>query len=356
MRVALIALVASGSACSGPARRTAAPHAAAPIAIIAAERGFDGVRLVAIDEHGDRRFALLEPSGAATRDTNPALSPDGKWVVFSSSRERTLDGTSLWIAKVGEGEVPMRLTEGAWIDSHPAWTADGESIVFSSTRTGGDFDLYSLRIADGRMVGEPVALTSADGHEVTPVPMRDGTIIYTSVGSDPAGLESHLSARAPDGATSRVTDGPTDAAPALSPDERTLVFSRSVAHAAGADAELWTMPVENSQAAAPLIELPLTDESGPVWSRDGRYLFATSVLRGAEGNAVFSSVIFVDLRVRPFRARMLVDRVGAIARLTPAVASVSLDASALAGNPEYLPELKRIMAGPIAKQKLEGSR
>ncbi len=276
--------------------------------------------------------------------------------MFASSRERRLEGTSLWIAPVRESATPVRLTQGAWIDSHPAWTPDGTSVVFSSTRDGGDFDLYSLRIDNGHALGEPLALTSADGHEVTPVAMRDGTIVYTAVGSDPASLESHIAARAPDGNTRRVTDGPTDAAPALSPDERTLVFSRSVVHSAGADAELWSMPLENPQAATPLIDLPLTDESGPVWSRDGHYLFATSVLRGAEGNAVFSSVIFLDLRVRPFRARILVDRVGAIARLTPAVASVSLDASALADNPEYLPELKRIMAGPIAKQKAEGSR
>jgi len=81
--------------------------------------------------------------------------------------------------------------------------------------------------------------------------------------------------------------------------------------------------------------------------------FATSILRGAAGNVVFSSVIVIDMRERPLHARLLVDRVGAIPRLTPAVTRTALDASALAANPEYLPELRRIMAGAIAKQKLE---
>jgi Tol biopolymer transport system component len=183
--------------------------------------------------------------------------------------------------------------------------------------------------------------------------MRDGTIVFTSVSIAGTTLESHIAARSPDGTIRRITTGVTDASPALSPDERTLVFSRSKEHAAGHDAELWTMPLDNEQAATPLVELPLTDESGPVWSADGRFLFATSVLRGAEGNAVFSSVIVVDLRSRPHRARMLVDRVGAIARLTPAIARTALDANALAADPEYLPELKRIVSGAIANQKLE---
>ena len=105
--------------------------------------------------------------------------------------------------------------------------------------------------------------------------------------------------------------------------------------------------------ATVLLELPLTDESGPVWSPDGRYVFATSLLRGAEGNAVFSSVIVIDTQALPLTARLLQDRTGAIARLTPAIARVQLDARALARDPEYLPELARIMAAAMAAQKLE---
>ncbi|MGN6106654.1 MAG: hypothetical protein ACTHU0_16225, partial [Kofleriaceae bacterium] len=71
-------------ALSGCAARTevAAPVPAQRdhIAIVAAERGPRGARLVAIDEHGDRSFELLVPVRAAegiVRDTNPAISPDG---------------------------------------------------------------------------------------------------------------------------------------------------------------------------------------------------------------------------------------------------------------------------------------
>jgi hypothetical protein len=87
-----------------------------------------------------------------------------------------------------------------------------------------------------------------------------------------------------------------------------------------------------------------------VWSRDGRFVFATSALRGAAGNVVFSSVIHVDTTETPATARILEDRTGAIERLTPAIACEPLDAAALRADREYLPELARIVARAIDEQ------
>ena len=148
-----------------------------------------------------------------------------------------------------------------------------------------------------------------------------------------------------------------DSSPSLSPDGTRLAFVRPVDRPTPADApsglpavqldaDLWIAP-RHGQTAERLADLPLTDEGGPVWSRDGRFVFATSLLRGAAGNAVFSSVIVIDLRGEPRIARILEDRVGAIARLTPAIAAAQLDASALDADPEYLPELARITAAAL---------
>ncbi|HUS30107.1 MAG TPA: hypothetical protein VMZ53_16485 [Kofleriaceae bacterium] len=275
--------------------------------------------------------------------------------MFASSRDRSLDTTSLWIARLVADAVPARLTAGDAIDSHPTWSRDGRSIVFASTRDGGDFDLYRLAIADGRASGEPQPLTRGDGHEITPTIASDGTIVYASVTPKADGsIDSHLEARAPDGTITSLTAGPADASPQLSPDDRTIAFSRPQEHEAGLDGELWTMPV-HSDAALRVIDLPLTDESGPVWSPDGRYLFATSILRGANGNAVFSSVIVIDTHASPRKARLLADRSGAVARLTPAIARRDLDSAALASDPEYLPELARIMAAAMATQSPSSS-
>jgi len=345
-------LLSIAIACACGSRPVAEPRPAKRIAIIAAERGPQGARLVVLDERGDRQFDLIREADSLVRDTHPVVSPDGQWIVFASSRGRKLDETSLWIAKLGPGAEPERLTSGPAIDSHPVWTRDGTAIVFASTRDGGDFDLFRLAIAQGHARGELEQLTHGKGHEVTPAVAADGSIVYASITPQPDGqVESHLELRGIDGSISQLTTGPADTSPALSPDDRTLAFARPVAHNGAPDAELWSMPLRGEPT--PLVDLPLTDESGPVWSPDGRFVFATSVLRGAAGNPVFSSVIVIDTRERPLKARLLQDRVGAIARLTPAVTRVPLDARAIASDPEYLPELARIMAEAMAAQKLE---
>ena len=278
------------------------------------------------------------------RDTHPAISPDGALVVFASSRDRPLDETSLWIAPLGIETVPERLTTGLAIDSHPTWARDGKSIVFASTRGGSGFDLWRITLATRALE----QLTTAEGHEITPTVARDGSIIYAKVTQVDAGrVESHLEVRTPDGAITRLTEGPGDGAPALSPDEATIAFARPMIRGGVADSDLWRMPRAGG-AATQLIDVPLTDESGPVWSPDGRFVLATSVLRGDAGAPVFSSIICVDLRARVPIARILEDRAGAIARLTPAITRVPLDAAALSRDPEYLPELGRIMAKAIA--------
>lgn len=327
------------------------------ISIVAAERGPRGIRLVAIDERGDRRFTLIAPVDGITRDANPAISPDGRWLVFASTRDRTT-GTGLWIAPLGKDATPRRLTDPSSVDQHPVWDADGRSIVFASTREGGDFDLWRLPIDAAGNAGTPVQLTDGPGHEVTPTIAPDGTIVYAAVTQQRDGneVESHLEERAPDGTTRALTAGPADGSPSLSPDGKTLAFARPAMHRKTPHSELFVIERgawrsrSDTVPATQLVDLPITDESGPVWSRDGRFLFATSVLRGANGKPVFSSIVHVDLHERVRRVRILEDRAGAIVRLSPAIRSERLDAAALHGDPEYLPELARIMAAAIAEQ------
>jgi len=75
------------------------------------------------------------------------------------------------------------------------------------------------------------------------------------------------------------------------------------------------------------------------------------VLRGDGDRVVFSSIVHVDTHETPPVARILEDRVGAIVRLTPAVTAVPLDARALRSDPEYLPELARILGELIEQQR-----
>lgn len=77
-------------------------------------------------------------------ENDPDISPDGRWVVFSS--DRTPFGregaTNLFLLDLETRDM-RHLTYGPWRDRGPRWSRDGEEIVFSSDRDG-TFDLYAV--------------------------------------------------------------------------------------------------------------------------------------------------------------------------------------------------------------------
>jgi Tol biopolymer transport system component len=76
-------------------------------------------------------------------DRQPAFSPDGEWVIFSSNRSGNLD---LYKLSTGSGAI-RRITEDAADDWDPAFTPDGRQIIWSSAR-GGHFEVW-ICDADG---------------------------------------------------------------------------------------------------------------------------------------------------------------------------------------------------------------
>ncbi len=298
------------------------------VVLIATERGGNGPRLVGIDANGDRQFDVISPAAVIVRDSNPAISPDGNWIVFASSRGREISTTSLWLARLGFEARAVPLTHGNWIDTHPCWAADGHSIVFASTRSG-NFDLWRVDVAlrQGKLEATGVAqLTQAPTHEVSPAIARDGRIVFAVVA--PAGQtpSSHLAMLTPPSVVPvDISPGPGDSSPAFSPDGTTIAFAapqlrtRTIdgKNIESVDGDIWAMPAGGGPRFK-LMDSAGTDEGGPVWSSDGRTLFATSLLRGADGRVLFSAIIFGD-GIATHPVRMLIDRAGAVERLGPAL-------------------------------------
>ena len=76
----------------------------------------------------------------------PAWSPDGKKVAFTSNKNGNYD---IWVVGMEGGEA-VAITKHEAKDSSPAWTPDGKSLIFVSTRTGVS-ELWMIRLGDRKL-------------------------------------------------------------------------------------------------------------------------------------------------------------------------------------------------------------
>jgi Tol biopolymer transport system component len=106
-----------------------------------AGRGGDlSVSIYWMDREGKFR-PLRETPGAYY---NPAFSPDGKRLALEVSDGKRRD---IWVYE-WERDSLARLTFAGESNSNPAWTPDGQRIVYSSHEKGGTYNLWWIR-ADG---------------------------------------------------------------------------------------------------------------------------------------------------------------------------------------------------------------
>jgi tricorn protease len=72
----------------------------------------------------------LRLTSTAAIESNPYISPDGKWVVFNSNRS---GNTAVYIVSI-EGGTPKRLTWHPSASLARGWSADGKNVLFASSR------------------------------------------------------------------------------------------------------------------------------------------------------------------------------------------------------------------------------
>ena len=73
---------------------------------------------------------------------DPAWSPDGSRVAFSSHHDR--DDWEIYVMNA-DGTGLTRLTESVADDRSPGWSPDGLTIVFESDRDG-DWEIYVIDV------------------------------------------------------------------------------------------------------------------------------------------------------------------------------------------------------------------
>ncbi|HET7453108.1 MAG TPA: hypothetical protein VFL12_10225, partial [Thermoanaerobaculia bacterium] len=142
--------------------------------------------------------------GSAT-DRQPAYSPDGKWVVFSSSRGGNLD---LWKISTETGQL-RQLTDDAAQDWDPAFTRDGKGLLWSSNRSGA-FEIWTAD-ADGSGA-RPVTKFGLDAENPTETADGKWIVYLQGSGSSPGVWKVH-----PDGTGAKFLVSP-GGIPEVSPD------------------------------------------------------------------------------------------------------------------------------------------
>ena len=232
------------------------------IAIIAAERGPHGARLVAIDEHGDRQFDLLERAAerscaTPTRRSRPTARGSCSRRAASARSTRRACGSR----RSAPSATPVRLTTAPRSTAIRRGRATARAIVFASTRDGGDFDLWRLRDRrDGRAAASRAQLThgaGSRGHaDASRATARSSTRAVTPLAGG-AGREP------PRGARARRHDPRAHrrARPTrrrrCRPTSATIAFARPGVHDGALDAELWHDAARRRSVATQLVDLPL---------------------------------------------------------------------------------------------------
>jgi dipeptidyl aminopeptidase/acylaminoacyl peptidase len=101
----------------------------------------------------DRQPLTHETMWLMKRVGAPAVSPDGKWAVFSvtePSYDEKEQGSDLWLVPVDGSAAPRKITALKGGESDPSWSPDGRRIAFSAKRDADEVSqIYLLDLAGG---------------------------------------------------------------------------------------------------------------------------------------------------------------------------------------------------------------
>lgn len=214
-----------------------------------------------VDSRGPRRALGI---------VRPVVSPDGKRVAFAALGD-------IWAMDVGS--KPTRVTSDRFLDADPAWSPDGSQLVYSSDRAEtGNLDLWIRDLKSGqdrRLTQLPNAdyggTWSPDGKRIaflSMLPHQQGAAVDVVDVDSGKVTERYRSAQ-------RIPSNPT-----WSPDGRTLLVAAFDQYSQRFREGIWKLTlIPVNGGTAQILEDVLTDRSavsgideGPVWSPDGKHV------------------------------------------------------------------------------------
>ncbi len=237
----------------------------------------DALFVVSLDT-GEKR-QLTNPQPPLIGDTNPAVSPDGRSLLFRRNVAGAGGTAELYWLPLGKGLTaggePRRLTPAGLGAAYPTWMPDGKEILFSAKES-----LWRLAVPDE---SQPARLPFVGEDGVMPVvsrpqPGRPARVVYVRSFTDTNIWRVETSAPgAPASSPPAVAISSTrsEGNPVFSPDGRRVGFGSN----RSGESEIWACDPGGSNAVQ-LTSMGAQSTGSEAWSPDGLLVAFDSNLEG----------------------------------------------------------------------------
>ena len=222
-----------------------------------------------------------------THEVDPAWSPDGRKMAFSSYRN---GNTDIYVINT-DGAGLVRLTRDQAHDETPAWSPDGHQIAFASNRAENS-NIYVMN-ADGSDI-RPIIVDMFNS--LRPAWSPDGSkIAFTSyvVGDD----DSQVYVVDADGSNlTRVSNGPgSHSDPSWSPDGNRIAYHSGI----GEDSSIYIVNADGTERTLLYEAHRLYDTvrwvSAPHWSPDGARIAFSAGVRPSDSGSYYAEIHTINI-------------------------------------------------------------